>query len=159
MKEGYKYWIGTLALIFLGMIFTVAGVGKLLAGSKAFEPFVSPGFLPQSFVEVIYIGLPYLEIIIGLLLILGILVKFSTSLASLLIIGFIASNILTIYLGGGAEPCGGCFGLLGGLTAISALAMDGIMAVMVAVILVCYRGNFFDISPWFLGERRRPKYV
>lgn len=154
MREGYRYWLSVLAIIFLGMIFTVAGVGKLLAGSKGFEPFGPLTFLPQSFVEAIGIGFPYIEIIIGGLLILGIAVKFAASLSALLIAGFIASNILAIYLGRGAEPCGGCFGVAGGLTAVSALIVDGIMAVMVAVIAICYRGDFFDISPMVLREGR-----
>jgi len=153
MKEGYRYWIGTLATIFLGVTFIVAGVGKLLAGSKAFEPFVLPVVLSQSFSEVIYSWLPYIEITVGGLLILGIAIKFASSISALLIAGFTVSNILLIYLGRGTEPCG-CFGMAGGLTVFSALIVDGIMAVMVAVIFVCYRGDFFDLCPMVLRKRR-----
>lgn len=154
MKEGYRYWISVFAIIFLGVIFIVAGAGKLLAGSKGFEPFGPLTFLPQSFVEGIGIGFPYIEVIIGGLLILGIAVKFAASFSALLIVGFMASNILAIYLGHGAEPCGGCFGVAGGLSAVSALIIDGIMAAMVAVIAVCYQGSFFNISPMVLREGR-----
>ena len=154
MREGYRYWIGTLAIIFLGVTFIVAGAGKLLAGSSSFEPFVLPVILSQSFGEVIYSGLPYLEIIAGSLLILGIAIRFAASLSALLIASFLASNVLQISLGAGTEPCSGCFGVAGGLTAISALAVDGIMAVMVMVIFVCYRGSFFNIYPMVLRKER-----
>lgn len=147
MREGYKYWVGTLARIFLGVTFIVAGVGKLLAGSSSFEPFVLPVVLSQSFGEAIYTGLPYLEIIVGGLLIFGVAIRFATILSALLIMGFMASNILQISLGAGTEPCGGCFGVAGGLTAISALAMNGIMALMVVIIFVCK------------GDRRKRRYA
>lgn len=152
MKEGHKYWASVVAMIFLGMIFIIAGMGKLLAGSKAFEPFVSPAFLPQPFVEVIYVGLPYIEIIVGTLLILGVALRFATYLSLALISCFISLNVFVLY--SGLEPCGGCFGVFGGLTAISALILDVIMVGMVAVILVCYRGSFFNIIPMALNERR-----
>lgn len=154
MREGYRYWIGTLAIIFLGVTFIVAGVGKLLAGSSSFEPFVLPVVLSQSFGEVIYSGLPYMEIIVGGLLIFGVAIRFVASLSALLILCFTASNLWRISLGVGAEPCGGCFGVVGGLTAISALAMNGIMALMVVVIFVCYKGSFFNIYPISLRKER-----
>jgi len=75
MKEGFRDWLGIWARIFLGMVFIVAGAGKLLAGSQGFEPFVLPSFLPQALTESIYAGLPYIEILIGGLLILGIAMK------------------------------------------------------------------------------------
>ena len=152
MKEGYRYWIGTLAIIFIGLTFIIGGVGKLLAASSSFEPFVLPVILGQSFAEVIYSGLPYIEIAIGSLLVFGIAIKFATSWSALLIAGFIASNVLQISLGAGAEPCAGCFGVAGGLTVISALAMNGIMALMVVAIFVCYKGNFFNMCPMVLRK-------
>ena len=158
MSEKGKYWITVLAIIFLGVTFLVAGVGKVLAGFKGFEPFVFPAFLPQSFIEFSYFGLSYLEIMVGGLLILGIAIRFAASLSAFLVACFIASNILMIYQGGGFEPCSGCFGIVGGLTAIAALAMDGVMATMAVVILICYQGSFFNISPWFL-EKRGFKYA
>ena len=159
MKEGHRYWMGVLAIIFLGVTFIVAGTGKLLAESKAFESLVSLGFLPQSFAEVIYTGLPYIEIAVGGLLILGVAVKFAASVSALLIMGFMTSNVLMIYLGYGAEPCGGCFGVAGGLTAIAALTMNGIMAMMVAVIFICYQGNFLNIVPWFLKTEHTVEFA
>ncbi len=159
MKQGYKYWIGVLAAIFLGVTFVVAGAGKLFAGSKGFEAFVIPSFLPQALFELIYSWVPYIEITIGGLLLLGIAIKFATCLSGVLIAGFIASNIFTIYIGAGAVPCHGCFGVLGGLTATAALIMDGIMAVMVVAILVCYQGGFFNRTPWFLEGEQEEREV
>lgn len=154
MREGYRYWIGTLAIIFLGVAFIVAGVGKLLADSRSFEPFVLPVILSQSFTEVIYSWLPYIEITIGSLLVFGIAVRFAASVASGMIGAFMIINILRISQGAGTEPCAGCFGVAGGLTAISALAVNGIMALMAVLIFVCYKGSFFNIYPIVLRKER-----
>jgi len=76
------------------------------------------------------------------------------SVSALLILSFIASNSLAMYQGYGLEPCGGCFGVAGGLTVYSALLLDGIMAAMVVVISICYRGRFFSVSPMVLRKGR-----
>ena len=154
MREDFRYWIGVWAMLFLGVLFIVAGLGKLLAGINGFEPFTALAFLPHSLLDGISMGLPYIEIAIGVLLLLGIAVKFANSCAAFLITGFIVSNLLAIYFGRGAEPCAGCFGVYGSLTAISALLLDGIMAALVVTIAFCYRGSFFDMSPLVLKKAR-----
>ena len=157
MKEGHKYWVVLLATIFLGIIFLVAGMGKLLAQSDSFSPFLFLGFLPVALTHAIYIVIPYTEISLGALLVLGIAIRFITSLSALMITGFIASNLYMIYLGVGTGPCGGCFGYFGSLTAISSLMLDGIMAALVVVILLCCRGGYFNLMPLFLQSVRMPK--
>lgn len=156
MKEGHKYWVVLLATIFLGIVFLVAGMGKLLAQSNSFSPFLFPGFLPVALTQAIYIVIPYIEIAIGALLVLGIAIRFVTSLSALMITGFIASNLYMIYLGVGTGPCGGCFGYFGSLTAIASLTLDGIMAALVVVILLCCRGSFFNLMPLFLQSVHTP---
>jgi len=143
-----RYWFGGLAMILLGMTFIVAAIGKLLAGSTAFSLFAFPSFVPESLGKAIYISLPYLELIIGGLLVLGFAIKFAVSLSTLLIIGFATSNILLMNLGMG--ECANCFGAVGSFTPIASLFLDGIMAMLVIVILFCYRGSFFNRTPWFL---------
>ena len=157
MKEGHKYWVVLLATIFLGVIFVVAGMGKLLAQSLGFSPFLFPGFLPAAVTQAIYIVIPYIEIAIGALLVFGVAVRFVTSLSALMIAGFVASNLYMIYLGVGTGPCGGCFGYFGSLTAIASLTLDSIMAALVVVILLCCRGGYFNLMPLFLQSVHMPK--
>lgn len=137
-------------MIFLGMIFVVAGFGKLVSGVAAFDTNAFPSFLPVYITESIYVMLPYIEIGVGSLLIAGVLVKFAIILSSGLIIGFAITNILLII--SGAEECASCFGLEGSFTPTATLVIDGIMALLVLAVLLCYRGSFFSIKPWFINK-------
>ena len=144
--EKRRYWIGGIAMILLGMTFVVAATGKLMMGSMAFNLYAFPSFVPPALAEAIYISLPYVELIVGILLILGVAVKFAVSLSGLLIIGFTVSNILLINMG--VEDCASCFGVAGSIAPTAALVFDGMMAVLVAVTLLCSRGSFFNMTPW-----------
>lgn len=155
-----RYWLGGMAMILLGMTFIVAAMGKLMAGSTAFSLFAFPSFVPESLGKAIYISLPYLELMIGGLLVLGVAIKFAVSLSTLLIIGFAVSNILLINLG--VSECASCFGIAGSLTPIASLFLDGFMTILVLVTLFCYRGSFFNRTPWFLEtvhKEREDEYV
>lgn len=157
----YRHWIGVWGVLLLGLIFIAAGLGKLLLQSEDFELYIFPDFLPPAFSYAIYVWIPRLELAIGVLLILGIAAKFVTSLASLLIAGFITSNSLLLKLGMGADPCG-CFGIAENiaqekLSVIGALYIDGVMVFLVMVILFCYQRSFFDIYPWFIKRGKIEK--
>ena len=149
MTDKRKYWISLLAMIFLGVTFIVAGMGKLLSGLNGVDPFVVPTFLPQSFMEFVYLVLPYVEITLGLLLILGLAVRYAAGISAVLIAGFVLFNLAEISIGQGGGPCGGCFGALGGLTAYSALILDVVMAVMVLVIFAFYKKGVKCVEPSF----------
>lgn len=144
-----KYWVGILASIFLGMTFIVAAIGKLMEGTTAFDLFAFPEFVPPVIAEAIYISLPYIELLVGIPLILGIAVKFVASLSSLLIIGYTVSNILLIRLG--IEDCASCFGVAGSLAPTTSLYFDGVLAILVIDTLLFYRGKFLNKRPWYWG--------
>ena len=88
----YKHWSGLGASIILGMIFLVSGIGKLLLQEgKLFETYF-PGFLDflsLGQTRLLYFGLPYVEITIGVLLIIGFATKIVASFTSMLIAAFI----------------------------------------------------------------------
>jgi len=151
-----RQWLGIWATLFLGITFVVAGAGKIFAQSDSLEPLLLPEFLSSFLTQSISIVVPYVEIIIGVLLILGIAVKLTTSLSALMIAELVASNVILITLGLATEPCG-CFGGLagGGLSVGVSLVLDGIMAIMVLIIFLFYPGSFSSIKPWcFTGEEK-----
>jgi len=151
----YKHWIGVEAGIVLGLIFVAAGVGKMLHQPEAFRIFLPPfsDFLSPIFVtEAIFIWLPRVELIIGLLLIFGIVAKLTATFASVLIAGFIAENSLLLIQG--YERCPSCFGPQLILRTSEALFIDIIMVILVLIIFFCYQRNFLDIRPWFLRRGR-----
>ena len=149
--EKHGYWMKIPVMLNLGMLFIVAGVTKLFYQSNSFTtaPFLeaTPGALS------LYAALPYIEIVIGLLLISGLMVKFAAACAAALITIFLASTLYLVSTGHGFDLCG-CFGMAGRLTYISALGIDVIMAGMVAIIFICQRGTYFNMTPWFLDETK-----
>ena len=156
MGEGHRYWVGIIAMLFLGMLFLVSGVGKLFMQATSVDYPLYLDFLPAGLSQGVHVVLPYIEAGIGILLILGVGIRFTTSLASFLIVAFIISNIIMIVWGYGAEPCQ-CFGMNGRLTVTASLVLDVIMAALTIIIFACYRGNFFNAIPLILTTGHKVK--
>jgi uncharacterized membrane protein YphA (DoxX/SURF4 family) len=151
----YKHWIGVEAGIVLGLIFIAAGVGKILYEPEAFEIFLTPlpNLLSPIFVtEAVYIWLPRVELVIGLLLIFGIVAKPVATFALVLIAGFIVENSLLLIQG--QERCPACFGPQLIIPTLEALFIDVTMVILVLIIFFCYQRSFWDIRPWFLRRGR-----
>ena len=158
----YKYWIGIGSSIILGLIFVAAGVGKLLdqGGALRFKVFFTPfiDLLTPAFIKTLFIWLPWIELIIGLLLIIGIAAKLMAVFSSALIVGFIANNSWLLSRGLGYEPCD-CFGILeiitqAKLSTVGSLYLDIVMLALALVILFCCQSNFLNIYPWLLTRGR-----
>ena len=155
----YKHWIGVGACILLGLIFVIAGVGKALDSFVEYKSYLDfrflfaffPGFFTEAWIQFILTWLPRIEILIGLLLLLGIATKAVAIFSALLIVIFIVSNAWTINQGLGYEPCG-CFGFIAEtyLTANFSIILDIGMLFLVLIILFYYQRSFFNITPWFL---------
>ena len=153
-----KYWIGIWAGIILGLIFVIAGLGKLLSQAESFKTIFNPfpDFLAPIFAEVVSTWIPYIELIVGLLLVIGIAAKLAAAFSSVLIAGFIANNSWMLNQGLGYEPCG-CFGIVERITqaelsTVGALYLDIAMLALVLIILFCYQSNFLNIYPWLLAR-------
>ena len=152
----YRYWAGVGASIILGVIFIVAGLGKLLRQTEAswIVATLPEAILPPTLTGVVTHGLPWIELIVGSLLILGLASKLVASYSAVLISAFIANNSWLIYHGLIYEPCG-CFGIfervfLGKLSTVGSLYLDIGLLALVSTILLWYPGRFFAIHPWFL---------
>ena len=147
-------WFATGAGITLGLVFLVAGLGKLLNPMESSIIFVFPEFLPNVLDKFIYQWLPRIEVLIGVLLITGIATRLVASLALALTVSMIANNSILLVQGLGDKPCG-CFGEAERLAQLSlsvtgALYIDVAMLILGFVALLFYRGRFFNINPWFL---------
>jgi hypothetical protein len=157
--ERYKYWGGIGAGTFIGLMFVSAGFGKLPHQGEYWGLLLgdySNSIMLLRLIDIVKQWLPWMEIVLGSLLIAGIASKIAASFSSFLILGFIANNIWMISQGAGREPCG-CFGkfeaFLGTLSAENALCMDLGMLVLILIIFLYYPGNFFSIRPWFLQRQ------
>ena len=150
-----KHWLAIGACILLGLIFFTFGLGKLPNHGEFLALTLSKSFLTLSQAIIVARWLPWIEVVLGSLLIIGIAAKFVASLSTALIVAFIANNSWMISLGLGDEPCG-CppqIENLGTMSVIDSLYLDMGMLVLVLIILFCYRGNFLTTRPWFFRKR------
>jgi uncharacterized membrane protein YphA (DoxX/SURF4 family) len=151
----FMRWLSTAAGIILGIIFLTAGLAKLFSPAEGFKiifnPF--PGFLATSFTRAVFNYLPYLEITIALLLIIGVMPRFAAAISVLLIAGFITNNAWLLSKGLGQEPCD-CFGVLdrilwAKLSTTGSLYLDFVMLVMAIIVIFFHRDKFFQVRPRF----------
>ena len=116
-----------------------------------FNPF--PGFLASAFTHVVFIWLPYVELLIGLLLIIGIMPKLMALLSAVLIAGFITNNAWLLSRGLGYEPCT-CFGILDRimqveLSTAASLYLDIAMLALILIVILYHKSSFFNVYPRF----------
>jgi len=149
-----RNWLAIGAGIILGLVFLVAGLGKLLNQTESFVIFVFPEFLPTALDKFIFRWLPCIETIVGLLLIAGIAARLVASLALALTASLMVNNSILLIQGFGDKPCG-CFGMAESwvqyrLSVAGALYIDIIMLILGFMVVFYSQGKFVNIYPWFL---------
>jgi len=99
-----RNWFAIGAGIVLSLIFLAAGLGKLLNPMESSIIFVFPEFLPTAVDKFIFRWLPRIEILIGVLLVVGIVARLVASLALALTVSLIANNGILLVQGFGDKP-------------------------------------------------------
>jgi uncharacterized membrane protein YphA (DoxX/SURF4 family) len=100
-------------------------------------------------------ALPWVELLVGAYLILGILVRPASVIAGLISISFMVANVSAIMAG--AETCLHCFGQVIDLSPLSALIIDVVMAgAATYLVIVGGRAKTLSFDGWF-GNRQRSK--
>lgn len=103
-----KYLQITLRVV-LGAIFIFASYGKLFSPADFAKAILRYEFLPIYFVNLLAIIMPWLEFIVGLMLIFGIFKKASSMLAGISLVVFLIA-LISAYARGLDISCG-CFSL------------------------------------------------
>ena len=93
-KTSLRQGLGITAGIILGIVFGAAGFGKLFTSTEGFTTIFNPfpAFLGTVFNDIVFNWLPFLEILVGLLLIIGVVPRLAGSFTALLVAGFIVNN-------------------------------------------------------------------
>jgi len=107
----YRSWFGWVSLgarLLLGGVMLVAGALKVADPETAAQAVRAYELLPSSLVEPVGWGLPFLEIAIGLLLVVGFGVRTSAAAAGVFMIVFIVA-VASAWARGLSIDCG-CFG-------------------------------------------------
>jgi len=162
-KHGFRYWLTIGASIVLALVFLTSGLGKLLGQSPFLLSIPYPVFLAPILVNIVNDWLPWGELILGLLLIMGIATQITALLSIVLVASFIFHNSWMVSQGMGYEPCA-CFGLFtqvfqGKLSTIGSLYVDIGLFILALSIYFGYEGRFFNLHPWFLGRGRKDNQV
>lgn len=110
MSSDVRAWIGTLFRVVLAGILFWSGAAKLFEGSEAMNRAIVAYRLglPLDLVHVIAWGLPILELVLGLLLLVGLLTRWAALGTALIMTAFIV-GIASVWIRGYSIDCG-CFG-------------------------------------------------
>jgi uncharacterized membrane protein YphA (DoxX/SURF4 family) len=154
--------------VLLGLMLLVAGIGKLpgltelgtFPGQTEFFDVIFGSFWPTIAFFITDI-LPWVEVILGLALVLGIYPRIAAVLSLPLLAGFMTSNIWAITHGETFGSCG-CWGgfesLFGDTTPLQALGMDILLLFFALIIIFWYPAPFLSFQSWFRkrkGERSK----
>jgi len=101
-------WITLLGRLLLGGVLLVAGGLKVTKPTESANATAAYKILPTDLAHLVGYALPWIEVAIGLLLILGIMVRYSAIFSGIIMIVFIAA-IASVWARGLLIDCG-CFG-------------------------------------------------
>jgi len=164
-KTGWQRNLVTLGpSIFLGLTLLASGTGKALIfgelpGELEFIDVLLGPFYTPTTVYLIVHCLPWAEIALGALLLLGVFPRIAAALCLPLTIGFMASN--SYALSRGIEQfstCGHCFGkweeFLGAMSPLQALCFDIVLFSLALIILLFHPSRVLHSRPWFIKSRK-----
>jgi uncharacterized membrane protein YphA (DoxX/SURF4 family) len=151
-----RYWVAFWASILLAVVLLTAGVGKLM-GHSAFLLTVSTYILGFEISNFITTWLPWLELVLGVCLLVGIIPQIMSGVTALVVAAFIMHNGWMIAHGLRYEPCH-CLGVFdqifgGSLSTINSLYIDIGLIVLAIAVYFCYPGRLSNVRPWFLRWR------
>ena len=133
-----------LALRFsLGIVFIIASVSKLSALPQFATEVAGYNLLPYTLARVYATALPWVELIAGSALVLGVFVPFALVMSILMAASFTIANIYAFYQGVN-DNCG-CFGQLIPLSHTTSLIIDALM-ILTATVLLFYRKKMTFMS-------------
>ena len=146
------YLAVTLRLL-IGGTFIFSGVTKLLSHSQFVDTVDSYHILPHSLATAYGVTLPWVELVIGAYLLLGMLIRPSAVAIVLMGISFMVANISAIVRGD--EHCGSCFGEAVTFPAWQSLIVD-VLIMIAAIYLVVVGGGkgMLSFDSWFANRER-----
>ena len=156
-KNLYPIVVGSAVVV--GLTLLVSGTGKL-PGQTEFIFALLKSFWTPTLAYFIGYCLPWVEIGLGILLLLGIFPRIAAVLFLPILVGFMANNSWALIHGLEKFPaCSSCFGIweeyLGTLSPFGALIFDIALLCLILVVLLLHQEKFLAFHTWFI---RRKKY-
>jgi len=143
--------------IFLGLVLLVAGFGKIPGQTEFIDALLQSFWIPPVAYFIGYC-LPWVEAVLGVLLVIGVFPRIAAGLCLPLTAGFIANNSWALSQGIEKFPqCGHCFGIweewMGGISPLHALCLDVVLFCLALTILLLHPRGFLDFRPWFIKRK------
>jgi len=158
VKSGWQRALAVLGpSVFLGLVLLLAGSGKLPGQTEFIDALLKSFWTPPVAYFIGYC-LPWVEVTLGVFLLLGVFPRIAAALCLPLTAGFMAHNSWALSQGIEQFPqCGQCFGiweeLLGAISPLQALCLDIVLFCLALIILLFHPGGFLSFRPWFIKPK------
>ncbi|MCU7825345.1 DoxX family membrane protein [Kitasatospora sp. DSM 101779] len=143
-------WIGLAARLGLAVVWGWAGLAKVADPAEAAQAVRAYEILPESLVKPVGYGLPFLELALALLLLIGLGTRLVAAVSALLLLTFIA-GIASAWARGISIDCG-CFGGGGAIDASKTEYFQEILRdsgfLLLALWLVFRPRTKFSVDSW-----------
>ena len=147
-------WVGVLARLVLSAVWVAAGLLKIPDPTESVRAVRNYRILPESIVPLVGHALPVLEVLIGVCLLLGLLVRVSAAVSGVLLLAFVV-GIASAWARGLSIECG-CFGGGGGSPEDFAAKYPWEIARDVGLLLASAWLVLRPRTPWALDNRLFP---
>jgi protein-disulfide isomerase len=127
--------IGLLARLIIGVVFVISAAGKLTHLDAFVRAVDSYGILPEPLLSLFGAAFPWLELLMGVLLLLGLFTKAAAAGAAGLMLAFIAL-MLTALAQGKSIDCGCFVGIIQETVGPATLVRDGVLLAVVVPALL-----------------------
>jgi putative oxidoreductase len=141
--------------ILLGLVLLVSGAGKLPGQAEFVDVLLGSFWAPPVAFFISHV-LPWIEVVLGAVLLLGVFPRIAAALSLPLLAGFMANNAWAISQGEQFGQCG-CFGifeeLFGDMTPVQALGMDIALLFLALTIIILHPAPFLSFQSWFAKRK------
>ena len=127
----------------LGLVFIYSGFVKIIDTSGFSNSIYNYKLMPDLLINYLAIVLPWIELITGLLLILGITIKESALIINSLLIVFITAIVINLFRG--LDINCGCFGTGNGTKIGLAKLIENSILLFMGILLMLFDSKFLSI--------------
>ena len=147
--------------LFIGLILLISGTGKVPGQLEFFWALLQTFWTPAMAYFISYL-LPWVEIILGIFLLVGLFPRIAAALCLPIIAGFIANNSWAVSKGlEEFQQCAYCFGaweeFLGNLSPLGALILDIVLLGLALIVLILHEEGFLTFRPWFIRRQTKER--
>ena len=146
-----KKYLSLLSRVVLGGVLIFAGIVKLPNIDTLIWEIEQYQILPNSLAVAYGYVLSPIEIALGVFLLLGIYLRISASISTLVVLSFTIAKISTLIRGLDIDICP-CFGPAIPLLLVESLAIDFVMLALEIPLLI-YKNEFLSIVSWLSARR------